>query len=154
MVGGTQVSGDPASADCKAAKHRMYAGTTHTCRCEGLVQVAASSAAVRAPLTVLLPAELHIGSRHRQAEQHHQQLQEHLHVPVNTPPTIVCQGSCSCYEHLILDGFGLHQNCSKADTFRQGGMVKSPKRMGNTETQPVADMSQAKLHERESPGEL
>ena len=57
----TNVSGDLASVDCKAARHKMYAGTIHTCRYEGLMQVAASSAAVRAPLTFLLPENLTLG---------------------------------------------------------------------------------------------
>lgn len=51
---------------------------------------------------------------------------QRMHIPHRSPPTIVCQGSCSCYEHFIFDGLGLYQYCSKADTFRQGGMVTSP----------------------------
>ena len=54
----------------QAISNRMYAGTTHTCRCQGPVQ----AAVVQAPLTFLLAVIPHF-SRHRQAEQHDQQLQ-------------------------------------------------------------------------------
>ena len=60
-----------------------------------------------------------------------------MQIPVKKPPTIICQGSCSCYEHFILDGLGLNQNCSKADTFRQGGMLNISARVGGTGTQGV-----------------
>ena len=59
--------------------------------------------------------------------RHSSSCKQEMHLPVKTAPTIVCQGSCCCYEHLILDGLGLYQDCSKANTFRQGGMIMTRK---------------------------